>query len=61
MTGNNTYEIMNDLVKNKRIKPFKKIREAVKQVADINTCVNRLRADVKSERDKNDLNNSCGA
>lgn len=59
MTGNNTSEIINDLLKNKRTKPYKKMRETVQQVADIQTCVNRLRAKVKSERDKNDLNNSC--
>ena len=58
MTGNNTSEIMNDLVKNKRIKPFKKIREIVVKAADIDTRINRLNTDVKSERDKNELADS---
>lgn len=58
MTGNNTSEIMNDLLKNKRIKPFKKIREIVKQVADIDTRINRLNTEVKSERGKNELTDS---
>ena len=55
MTGNNISEIMNDLVKNKRIKPFKKIREIVKQVADIDTRMNRLSAEIESEKYKTDL------
>lgn len=58
MTGNNTSEIINDLLKSKRIKPFKKIREVVKQVADIDTRINRLNTDVKSERVKNELADS---
>ncbi len=58
MTGNNTSEIMNDLVKNKRIKPFKKIREIVEKVADIDTRINRLNTEVKSERVKNELADS---
>ncbi len=58
MTGNNTSEIINDLLKNKRIKPFKKIREVVKQVADIDTRINRLNTEVKSERVKNELADS---
>ena len=58
MTGNNTSEIMNDLVKNKRIKPFKKIREIVEKVADIDTRINRLNTEVKSERGKNELADS---
>lgn len=58
MTGNNTSEIMNDLVKNKRIKPFKKIREMVEKVADIDTRINRLNTVVKSERGKNELADS---
>ncbi len=58
MTGNNTSEIMNDLVKNKRIKPFKKMREVVKQVADIDTRINRLNTDIESEKHKNDLHNA---
>ena len=58
MTGNNTSEIINDLLKNKRIKPFKKIREVVKQVADIDTRINRLNTDIESEKHKNDLHNA---
>lgn len=58
MTGNNTSEIMNDLVKNKRIKPFKKIREIVEKVADIDTRINRLNTDIESEKHKNDLHNA---
>lgn len=58
MTGNNTSEIINDLLKNKRIKPIKKIREVVKQVADIDTRINRLNTDIESEKHKNDLHNA---
>lgn len=58
MTGNNTSEIMNDLLKNKRIKPFKKIREIVEKVADIDTRINRLNTEVKSERVKKELTDS---
>ena len=58
MTGNNTSEIINDLLKNKRIKPFKKIRGVVKQVADIDTRINRLNTDIESEKHKNDLHNA---
>lgn len=58
MTGNNTSEIMNDLLKNKRIKPFKKIREIVEKVADIDTRINRLNTEVKSERVKKELMDS---
>lgn len=58
MTGNNTSEIMNDLVKNKRIKPFKKIGEIVEKVADIDTRINRLNTDIESEKHKNDLHNA---
>lgn len=58
MTGNNTSEIINDLLKNKRIKPFKKIREVVKQVADIDTRINILNTDIESEKHKNDLHNA---
>lgn len=58
MTGNNTSEIMNDLVKNKRIKPFKKIREIVEKVADIDTRINRLNTDIESEKHKSDLHNA---
>lgn len=58
MTGNNTSEIINDLLKNKRINPFKKIREVVKQVADIDTRINRLNTDIESEKHKNDLHNA---
>ena len=58
MTGNNTSEIINDLLKSKRIKPFKKIREVVKQVADIDTSINRLNTDIESEKHKNDLHNA---
>lgn len=58
MTGNNTSEIINDLLKNKRLRPYKKIREIAKQVADIDSCINRLSTEVKSERIKNELTDS---
>lgn len=55
MTGNKPSKIINDLVKNKRLRPYKKIREIAKQVADIDSCINRLSTEVKSERIKNEL------
>lgn len=58
MTGNNTSEIINDLLKNKRIKPLKKIREIVEKAADIDTRINRLNTEVKSERVKKELTDS---
>lgn len=57
MTGNNKSEIINDMIKNKRLKPLKKLRDIIKEVADIDTRINKIEKEIKSEEINKEL--SC--